>query len=951
MSTSLPDNSGEHLASLDVKKKKKKKTRDVKDDGGVKQCPVGKSPVKDRTKKRERKRDKKEKKEIFQTTPNSQNVENGESSPSGPHNIRVNEDAEDCYRKEQNEQLVEGEEADDLTTRIGVPTEDPHTNQNFEKKKKKKKKKKKRKKGEGDEQDDHNNGEAEEERPMSKAKEETEKKVEAQHEVDINHVNSQIKDEKDVPSNGENNIEGEAPGTGGYIISGRDLAKGTTSVIRKGNTESAEIKSTMKEKKGGRENCTLHNRNASCGSDAHEQAQVKCNQGDTQLDETENQVGQKEEKESQSEGKEFHTQEKENRDISEGQLNGAGQCAEGALLEVETMHSLRDSEKKEEERKKKNKKKKDDPTKGESKKNKRRKDKEKRKEAWTEDKTTEAINESEHAKEESTEKNEELLISPTGEVQESVEYTTDSIARTNSKKEIDSNGGATPRGGSLHKMCLSNGVKHLETYESKVCVANSFHDISSPASENEETQQGSYTAESASYGENRKSFDLLSYIENGIKNYVNMLKEENVEIYERKCVKEMIAFHKLKLKYLKKKKKKIKQNIHVESFTSNCGSHTSQSTSEEDKEEIIRNFGRFDSFTLGHAEEGSSSSATTHNKSRNIKSRNENAHLGKKSSKSKNQCSKQTPWCSENDRLGSTTAVQVKKTKRRGANKSSDELSPGKMDTSSLKDMEVESQLEEFGCAESARRGWVPPSNGAEVKRECNAAVLQNKSLATPNEDLNMGESPSSKNVFESLFHFYAKDKANVEPEGKTRRAGCYAKGMDLELFLNFSKHYKIIKSLLTKSELEKIFLNESKGNAYIQGRQFQKVLMLCAQIAFTKPPHRVNFTDTKKIFQCLITWLCNNAPEQQKKIILKSCQLADVSMLTENGKSTEPQKAEVKGSTLRNKQYSISVKDKSKKPPINNIVLTSSQNFETPSKKLEKAKIFRYNTSVNLRK
>ncbi|KMZ78677.1 hypothetical protein PVIIG_00072 [Plasmodium vivax India VII] len=803
--------------------------------------------------------------------------------------------------------------------------------------------------------------------------------MEGQHEVDINKVTSETKDEKDAPSNGENCVEDGAPGTGDYTIRGRDLGEG--------NKESEEIKSTRKETKGGGENRRLH---SSSGSDAHEQVQVKHNQGDTQLDEAENQVGQKKEKEAQRGGEECHKQEKENRDISEGELNGAGQCAEGALLEMETMHSLRDSEKKGEERKKKKKKKKEGPTKGESRRSKRAKAKEKGKaveaedqaiEAETDqaaetekdktaemekDQTAETDNEPEQAKEKCTEKNEELLVAatdegvpPEGEVQESVDCATDSIARIVSKEESDSNGGTTPEGGSLHKMCHSNGVKHLETYESKVCVANSFHDISSPTSENGETEEGSHTGETASYGENKKSFDLLSYIENGIKNYVNLLKEENVEIYERKCVKEIISFHKLKLKYLKKKKKKIKQNIHVENSASECGSPILCSTSEEDKEEIIKNFGRFDSLTWGQADEGSASSAATHNKGTNGKSGNGNANVGKKSSKGKkNPSHGQTPWGSENDPLGSTTSVHKKKAKkveRRGANKSSDESSPGKMDTSSLNDMEVENQSEELGCAESARRGCVPPSSGVEVKRECHAAALQSNSLTAPSEDLEGGGSPSSKNVFEALFHFYAKDrgsaKRNTEPEGKTSEASCYAKGMDLELFLNFSKHYKIIKSLLTKSELEKIFLNETKGNTYIQARQFQKVLMVCAQIAFTKPPHRVNFTDTKKIFHCLVTWLCNNAPEQQKKIILKSCQLADSSILTENGKTAEQQKADVKSSTLRNKQYSISVKDKSRKPPTNDIVLTNSQKFETPSKKMEKAKMFRYNTSVNLRK
>ncbi|OTN65440.1 Uncharacterized protein PKNOH_S110084200 [Plasmodium knowlesi] len=923
------------------KKKKKKKTRNVKDDGGVKQCPPGGSPVEEATKKRERKRKKKEK---FQITPNSQNIENSESSPNDLNNIRANE----------------GEEVNDLTTRTEVPSEDPHTNKSFEKKKKKKKNRKK--KGEGDEEEADGEGKAE--RQMPKAQEVAEKKMDRQQQVDINKVNREKEDEKDAQAHGEDSVEDEAPGTGGYIVHERDLGEDTTDATHKGNTESAEIKSSVKETKEGRENCRLHNSSASCSSDAHEETQVKRNEEYIQLDEADNQVHQKKENELQSGGEEYHKDEKENRNISQDEINGVGQCTEDTFLGMETKHSLRDnSDKKGEERKKKNKKNKDGHKKRESKRNKGGKAKEKGKEDWAEcktievekDKTTEANNESGHAKGESTGKNEELLVAPTGEVQESVEHANDSIARINSKKENESNGGTTPRGGSLHKMCLSNCVKHLETYESKVCVANSFHDISSPASENEETQERSYTGETASYGENRKSFDLLSYIKNGIKNYVNMLKEENVEIYERKCVKEIIAFHKLKLKYLKKKNNKNKHNVHVENFTSDCRSNISSSTSEEDKEEIIRNFGRFDSFTLGQAEEVSSSSPTTHIKSTNKKSPNENAHLRKKSNKSKNLSSKQIGGGSENNLLGSITAMDLKKTKTRSANKSSDESSHGKMDTNFMMDMEVQSQMEELGCAESARQGLVPPSNGAKMKKECHPATTKIKNLATQSEDLEGGESPNRKNVFEALFHFYAKDKGNgkgkIEPGGKTDEAISYAKGMHLEAFLNFSKHYKIIKSLLTKSELEKIFLNESKGNTYIQGRQFQKVLMLCAQIAFTKPPHRVNFTDTKKIFQCLITWLCNNAPEQQKKIILKSCQLPDASMITENGKATEPQKAELKSSTFRNKQYSISLKDKGRKPPINNIVLTSSQNFETPSKKLEKAKIFRYNTSTNLRK
>ncbi|GAW82409.1 hypothetical protein PGO_124070 [Plasmodium gonderi] len=498
----------------------------------------------------------------------------------------------------------------------------------------------------------------------------------------------------------------------------------------------------------------------------------------------------------------------------------------------------------------------------------------------------------------------------------------------------------------------------LETYESKVCVANSIHDISSPTSENEENTEGSYSDETVNYNKNKKTFNLLSYIENGIKNYINLLKEENVEIYERKCIKEIITFHKLKLKYLKKKKKSLQQNTNVQNSEPGYGSPTFHSTSEEDKEEIIKNFDRFNSLTSGKSDENSDIVTIAHKKDiyKKKNKSNNNIDTKNKSHKTMKSLTKQSNGEKKNNHPTNSTLINKKK---KEIHRNSEELdSLYKSYITTLNVTQMTHELNKVTNATQEKRESELTNNDIDIKKEYPDAL--NVDIDAQNVNQERGEGEANKNIFEAIFHFYIKDKEKETRKQKSElemkksdgdEASCATKGMDIESFLNFAKHYKIIKSLLTKSELEKIFLNESKGNPYIQAKHFQKVLMTCAQIAFTKPPHKVNFTDTKKIYNSLILWLSNNSPEQQKKIISKNFPLTHSSSSWENSKTTESQKFDSKNTAFRNKQYSISVKDKNKKKKTNDIALMNSQKLDISSKKSEKPKLFRYNTNLNLRK
>ncbi|SOV83734.1 conserved Plasmodium protein, unknown function, partial [Plasmodium sp. gorilla clade G3] len=202
------------------------------------------------------------------------------------------------------------------------------------------------------------------------------------------------------------------------------------------------------------------------------------------------------------------------------------------------------------------------------------------------------------------------------------------------------------------------------------------------------------------------------------------------------------------------------------------------------------------------------------------------------------------------------------------------------------------------------------------IKNEYNQK--ENKDLKEKEEQKEKEDEEKNGNITQSIFdiiyNHYVNDinqntvKTNENYNRKGSNESNNNKGMNLDLFLNFTKQYKILKNLLTKGELEQIFLKESKGNTYIQSKTFKKVLMMCAQKGFNKPPHNINFTDNKKMYTTLIQWLRNHSPENQKILILKSSDITNMNFSYESHKTIDLQKADTK--TLSDSKYG-SIKSK----------------------------------------
>ncbi|ETW33629.1 hypothetical protein PFTANZ_05665 [Plasmodium falciparum Tanzania (2000708)] len=184
-----------------------------------------------------------------------------------------------------------------------------------------------------------------------------------------------------------------------------------------------------------------------------------------------------------------------------------------------------------------------------------------------------------------------------------------------------------------------------------------------------------------------------------------------------------------------------------------------------------------------------------------------------------------------------------------------------------------------------------------------------------------------TQSIFDIIYNHYVNDinQNIVKPNESYSRKGSNEsnninnnnnnnnnnKGMNLDLFLYITKQYKILKNLLTKGELEQIFIKESKGNTSIQSKTFKKVLMICAQKGFSKPPHNINFTDNKKIYTTLIQWLLNHSPENQKQLILKRSDITNMNFSNDSHKTIDFKKANVrtlsdsKYGSFKNKQHS----------------------------------------------
>ncbi|SCO93896.1 conserved Plasmodium protein, unknown function [Plasmodium malariae] len=507
----------------------------------------------------------------------------------------------------------------------------------------------------------------------------------------------------------------------------------------------------------------------------------------------------------------------------------------------------------------------------------------------------------------------------------------------------------------LNIMYNANDVKRLDTYESKICVVNSIQDISCISSEKDDINKDSNMCKAFSYSNKSKAFDLLSYLKDNVKNCRNMLKEENLEIYERKCIKEVISFHKLKLKCLKRIKKEFIKNKHLETTSVQQDNNAeSSNSSEEDKQDIIKKFEQYNSITLDESYEMENITMyrgdTNKQKKKRKKEKKEICNMVHRSDSSiKIDQQEELNYFNSNKLINRKCYEMIKSS---GTSASSlnernvlgDSQDVYKLSEYKLKDLTLKRcESKKFNVEKVEDHKEENKDNDVKPKKE---NILKNVDIDKEEEN------PASKNIFETIFNFYSKEvdqdifRNNCDSANRTGDGENTLKGMDIELFLNFAKHYKIIKSLLTKSELEKIFFNECKGNTYIQHKHFKKVLMICAQIAFTKPPHKVNFTDTNKIYVFLISWLCNNSPEQQKKIILKIISPIYSTILNENSKIMDGSKidtkkwSDVKNSLLKSRQSSFCVMEKGKKPQKDG-ALNNSQNFYMLSNNSEKAKYF----------
>ncbi|SBS86355.1 conserved Plasmodium protein, unknown function [Plasmodium ovale curtisi] len=558
------------------------------------------------------------------------------------------------------------------------------------------------------------------------------------------------------------------------------------------------------------------------------------------------------------------------------------------------------------------------------------------------------------------------------EIEEEPKERSDSFAhidRNENNDEAETSMGIS----ALSKIYDAGNMKHLETHESKMCVANSLQAISSTSLESVKSDEGSPAYEKFSYSDKIKTFDLLSYVRSNITNYRNILQEENLEIYERKCVEEIISFHKLKLKMLKKKEREFTISRNVDSFVEDEKKQNSSNSSEESKEKIIKNYEQFNSSNIDESDEhGHTISRKDSCKHKVTKKKETYNMLG-----IGNKCASTEEDRELRDKMGekivSNEILYANRSLDVFHNSQKEDVfscikgNPGKRRNKGREYHPRDYTPEDNPSSENIPNGY-NAETGEKRGRGKRIMIEKGKKEETlsENADVEKDENPSNsggsgKNIFETIFNFYVGDldedrnRNNDEFDGK-REDAKKVKGMDLELFLHFAKHYKIIKSLLTKNELEKIFLNESKGYIYIQHKHFKKVLMLCAQNAFTKPPHKVNFTDTKKIYISLISWLSNNAPDNQKKAILKIFPLTNSTVSNENSRKMDSQKndtkkmSDTKNSILKSRQSSICVNENKKKFK-NNFSLSSSQKYDLSPSNSEKPKYARYNSSANLRK
>ncbi|SCM12514.1 conserved Plasmodium protein, unknown function [Plasmodium chabaudi adami] len=476
-------------------------------------------------------------------------------------------------------------------------------------------------------------------------------------------------------------------------------------------------------------------------------------------------------------------------------------------------------------------------------------------------------------------------------------------------------------------------IKYLGTLESNICIINSFQDISSISCE--EKTHGSCSDCSFVYHSSNEKFNLYTYIKENVNNYKKILKN-NLDKYEKKYVEDIISVLENVLKLLMEKKEKEsmlafqKSDKIQDSQNEICLSNSS----EEDNEDIIKNYEKYNDNSVNESDDqkdiifsnknmtkkGISIYDVSYNNDVEKIEIDKNKLLYKKKNINYSDIVKYTNISSTSvSNLGIDNSIG-KKDKHKDEENYCDYIK---------KDVNIQEDDQTIKSFKNEQKSQIKYDN---INSEIEDVEERLTKMLSENPQINKEPNENSDDIFETIFKFYITDN-QIKQKGKkkenilnendnnlkktnTEIHGGKTKGMmNLELFLTFSKNYKIIKNLLTKNELEKIFINECKGNIYITSKQFKKILIVCGQIAFTKPPHKNNYTDTKKIYSLLISWLTNNSPDNQKPQILKYVSLKSYTFSNENNKNNTPKSRDTKYNILKNSKSSLlPLKDKYKK-------------------------------------
>ncbi|CAD2101076.1 conserved Plasmodium protein, unknown function [Plasmodium vinckei lentum] len=513
------------------------------------------------------------------------------------------------------------------------------------------------------------------------------------------------------------------------------------------------------------------------------------------------------------------------------------------------------------------------------------------------------------------------------ETENVVEY----VEEENSKKKLSKNFSLIKE--EKKEEIIPSNIKYLGTLESNICIINSFQDISSISCE--EKTHGSCSDCSFVYHNSNEKFNLYTYIKENVNNYKKILKN-NLDIYEKKYVEEIISVLENVLKLLMKKKEKEsilafqKSDQIQDSQNEICLSNSS----EEDNEDIIKNYEKYNDNSVNESDEQKDiifSNKNIGKKGISIYDISNNNNVEKieidknkllyiKKNKNYSDTIKCTNISSTPvSNLGIDNSIR-KKDKNKDEENYCDYIK---------KDINIQEDDQTIKLFKSEHKSQIKDDN---INSEIEDVEERLTKMLSENQQIDKEPNENSDDIFETIFKFYITDN-QIKQKGKkkeniinendnnlkktnTEINGGKTKGMmNLELFLTFSKNYKIIKNLLTKNELEKIFTNECKGNIYITSKQFKKVLIVCGQIAFTKPPHKNNYTDTKKIYSLLISWLTNNSPDHQKSQLLKYVPLKSYTFLNDNNKNNTPKSRDTKYNILKNSKSSLlPLKDKYKK-------------------------------------